>query len=488
MNIRIKAIVLLIIFLLIPSFMTPIVSAAAPYEGYNYSYWEKAEPSAVAYLPELVIDGRGENYGLLNSPEDIYVRGDRIYILDTGNNRVIILNEQFEYVTEIVEFNNDGQVDSFNNPHGIFVTEDNYIYIADTDNRRIIQLDENGEFVKEIGPPESDVIRAGFEYRPIKIAVDRAERVYVIGRGIYDGIIEFDADGQFTGYTGAAKVSFNPIELFWRTIATREQRSRMSLFIPIEFNNLDMDSEGFIYTTNAENSTTPIQRLNATGIDIIRREGYHEIIGDIQYPHRGVQSGRTTFIDVATNEYGMYSALDSRRGRVFTYDEDGNLLYIFGKIGNQVGTFETPVSIAMMGEKILVLDKGYNNLVIFKPTTFGENVNKAVMYYNIGDEEKSAEYWEKVLRLDANYEIAYVGIGKSLLAEGKNEEALTYFESGNSKLYYSKAFKRHRQDVLRENFGTIMTTIVLIPIAYFGFNIYRAIRRRRAEAHVERAS
>lgn len=480
-------VIILVIALLLPSYMVPRVSAA-PYETYNYSFWQKAVPTPSAYIPEFVVDGLGYDFGLLNSPEDLFVRNQTVYILDSGNNRILILDEQFEFLDEITEFDNNGQVDSFNNPFGIFVTEDQQIYVADTGNRRVVHLDKRGDFIREIGAPEADVLREGLDYRPTKVAVDRAERIYVIGRGIYDGIIEFDPDGEFTGFTGAARVTFNPIDLFWRAIATREQRAQMSLFIPIEFNNLDIDSDGFIYTTNVENSTTPIQRLNATGMDIIRREGYHEIIGDIQYPFRGPQSGRSTFIDITVNEHGMYSALDSNRGRVFTYDEDGNLLYIFGALGNQMGTFATPVAIDRIGEKILVLDKGHNNLVVFKPTEFGKSVNQAVMHYNRGNEEKSAQYWRKVLRLDANYEIAYVGIGKSLLAEGKNKEALTYFKNGNSKLYYSKAFKRYRQEVLRENFGKIMTTIVFLSVLSVALNIYRSNRKRRAVSHAERAS
>ena len=131
-----------------------------------------------------------------------------------------------------------------------------------------------------------------------------------------------------------------------------------------------------------------------------------------------------------------------------------------------------------MGEDILVLDKGFSNLVVFKPTEFGKNVNEAVMHYNLGNDDEAANYWDKVLRLDANYEVAYVGIGKSLLMDGKNKEAMTYFKNGNSKLYYSKAFKRYRQEVLRANFGPIMSTIVLIPILYLAFIIFKAIRRR----------
>src|SRR5699024_11937812 len=96
-----------------------------------------------------------------------------------GNNRIVILDKNYDFVSEIVDFNNNGQSDTFNNPQGIFVTANNHIYIADTENRRIIQLDDKGELIKEIGAPESDVIRDGFKYHPVKISVDSGERVYV---------------------------------------------------------------------------------------------------------------------------------------------------------------------------------------------------------------------------------------------------------------------------------------------------------------------
>src|SRR5699024_5260090 len=122
-----KVIVLLIVCLLLPSLIAPS-AYAAPYEGYNYSYWDKAEPSAIAYLPKVVLDGRGEDYGVLNSPEDVYVRGDKIYILDSGNNRIVILDKNYDFVSQIDSFNNNGQSDTFNHPQGIYVTENNHIY------------------------------------------------------------------------------------------------------------------------------------------------------------------------------------------------------------------------------------------------------------------------------------------------------------------------------------------------------------------------
>lgn len=481
-----KLICLIIAIVLLTVSLAPNSTAAAPYDGYNYSYWNKSEPSSIPYLADIVLDGKDTEYGSLNGPEDLYVAHNKIYLLDTGNNRIIIMDQNYQFLYEISEFQNGSKMDYFNQPQGIYVTEDKHIYVADTSNQRIVELTEQGKFIREIGKPESDVIRAGFEYYPTKIAVDKANRIYVIGRGIYDGIIEFDSDGNFTGYTGANRVSFNPIDYFWRLVSTRAQRAKMALFIPIEFNNLYIDKDGFIYTTNSEKNTlTPIQRLNPTGTDVLRKEGYHDVIGDIQYPAMGELAGGSTFMDISVNEFGMYSALDSKRGRIFTYDEDGNLLYIFGKLGNQLGTFKTPIAIERVGDDILVLDKGFHNLVVFKPTEFGKNVNEAVKQYNLGNDRESADYWEKALRLDANNEVAYVGIGKVLLMEGKNKEAMTYFKNGNSKKYYSKAFKRYRQEVLRENFALIASVVVLIPLLYLVIKLFRFIRKRRVSAIVE---
>src|SRR5690625_2015477 len=192
-------------------------------------------------------------------------------------------------------------------------------------------------------------------------------------------------------------------------------------------------------------------------------------------------AGSSTFVDIDVNEYGVYSALDYKRGRIFTYDEDGNLLYVFGQIGEQRGTFRTPVALARLNEDILVLDKGFNRLTRFKPTGFGSLVNQAVKYYNEGNDQKSAEYWEEVLKLDANYEVAYVGIGKALLMEGKNKEAMEYFKNGYSRQYYSKAFKRYRQEVLRDNFGNIMTGVVSIALVYTGYRLVRRFRKKGGE-------
>ncbi|WP_240644508.1 gluconolactonase [Paenibacillus paeoniae] len=460
---------------------------AAGAQDYMYSYWGESVPGPSAYVPSRTIDGRTLGVGPLSGPSDL-VAADRIYILDAGNNRIVMANRDWSGVKVIDSFVRDGKPDHFRNPQGIFVTGQGMIYVADTENHRVVQLDKDGSFVRTIETPVSDVLRKGFEFFPVKVAVDKANRMYVVGRGVFDGLIEFDADGKFTKFTGANRVKVDVLDYFWKSLSTKAQRERLEQFIPVEFSNLDLDAEGFIYTTTSERgSLTPIKRLNPSGIDILRREGYYSPQGDLEYTYTS-NGGSSIFMDIDVNEYGVYSALDIKRGRIFTYSDDGDLLYIFGKLGKQEGTFKVPVAIERLGEDIMVLDRDLNEITLFEPTLFGQRVNAAVQLYYEGREQESAQAWEDVLRLNANYEIAYIGIGKSLLRQEKNEEAMHYFKLGMTRSYHSKAFERHRKDVLRDHFGSVLSGISVLVLLIVFYRIVKRRRKARLDAHVHGTS
>jgi len=459
--------------------------AAAPYEGYIYSYWTEATPSPEAYLPARLISGRTLGIGDWNNPQDLYVTRDgHIYVLDSGNSRIVVLDSGWNVVRQITGFTKGGAEERFNLPEGLFVTEQGHLYVADTENRRLVELDEHGRFVREIGAPESEVLKDGFQYFPRKVAVDRAGRIFVVARGVYEGIIELDPDGEFMGFMGTNRVTVDPWEYMWKRLATRAQREQLVRFIPTEFNNLDLDPDGFLYATNQEKNTPrPIQKLNPSGNDVLRREGYGPPRGDLQFAYRGEFSGSSLLIDVDVNDYGVYSVLDSNRGRIFTYNEDGSLLYVFGKIGKQFGTFKSPVALDRVGENIAVLDRDMGQITLFQPTRFGELVNEANRLYSIGQHDASAEVWKEVLKYDANYEMAYVGVGKALLREGKNKEALGYLKLGYDRKYYSKAFERYRKEVLREHFGAIMTGLVALAVGWAVLLAVWKYRKRRLKAN-----
>lgn len=57
--------------------------------------------------------------------------------------------------------------------------------------------------------------------------------------------------------------------------------------------------------------------------------------GDLQPFTYDNQTYTTRFIDLCVDENQAIFALDYTSGRVFQYDEEGNLLFVFGGIGNQ---------------------------------------------------------------------------------------------------------------------------------------------------------
>lgn len=489
--------VCLILSLILIVLFTSVAMADAPYGSYTYDYWGDPVPAPAPYVPTRLLDGDALGIGPLSGASDLFISDDnKIYIADTGNNRIVVLNSSWKVERIIDSFVKNGQQDTFNSPQGVFVTEEDALYIADTGNARIIELTSKGEFVREIGPPKADIIPADFEYKPTAIVVDRAKRLYVIAQGVNQGIMEFDSEGTFRTYMGAPRVSANLFQYFVRLFYTDEQLSRTIDFVPTEYNNINVDKDGFIYATTSsisvydiqgaiaaratDDRVAPVRKLNATGTDILRRRGYFPPVGDITFYSRGYfEGGQSMFYDVCLDDYGIYSVLDNRRGRIFTYDGDSNILFIFGGKGNRLGQFNNPVALSKLGENFIVLDRsisGHGQITIFEPTDYGRLVIKAVSSHNEGNYQEATAAWQEVLKYNANSELAYIGMGKSYLDQDEFYTAMEYFKLGNKRDYYSKAFKLYRKEVIADYFGLIVGCIVLLSVALY---IRSKIKSRR---------
>ncbi|CAI6016541.1 hypothetical protein PAECIP112173_00084 [Paenibacillus sp. JJ-100] len=438
-------------------------ASPAPYESYNYNYWREAVPSPDAYLPSHIVTGKELGIGHFKEPGDVNVSpAGWIYILDSGNNRIVVLDSDYQLVRVLDGFEKDGSQENFNMPGGLFVDAEERIYVADTGNSRVVILDSTGKWIQSIAKPTSDIIPESFQFQPLKLTVDAVGRVYVVAQGVYEGIMQFDEQGDFIGYVGTNKVERDYGEYIWRMFSTKAQRAQMILFVPTEFSNADMDHKGFVYATNIDpGSNEPIKRLNPSGEDVLKRFGYFDVKGDIRYRN---STGPSRLIDVKVLGDGMYSVLDATQNRVFTYDDEGHLLYIYGGKGNQVGTLKTPVAIEQSGHYQMVLDRGKNSLVVYESTRFGRLVNEAAAFHYQGEDAKAVDLWKEVLKLNANYDIAYIGIGKSLLMEKKNKEALAYFEIGMDRKSYSVAFKRYRREMMKEHLGTFLTVAIALIV------------------------
>ena len=471
----------------------PTSGFTVPYNSYVFDFWGKPVPSPQAYIPARVVTGTHLGVGEFNDPSDICVAPDKtLYIIDSGNHRIIHTDSDLNVLEIIKQFDNNGTTDTFRTPRGICVTREGHVYVADTGNSRIVRLDASGQLVRVIGPPTADVqgvLPAGFVYRPSKIGVDQHGRMYVISQDTFEGLLQFSAAGEFRGFVGAPRVTPKLWEYFWYRIATKSQRERMTLFLPTEYTNLDMDAGGFIYATVMDDVTDDdanpkddkVRRLNAKGEDLLIREGFHGIIGDVEYASTytlAANRGQSILIDVLAHDFGAYSVLDSIRSRIYTYDSTGKLLHMFGYRGLEKGQVAKASAIAAIDRNILVLDSQLRGITIYRPTDYGMLIWAALDSYSRGDYAQTEAIWRQVLELNSNCDFAYTGIGRALFRRGEYAEAMKNFKLGNNRREYSDAFELYRRDVIYNNLSLFMG--VLFGVIILAYILARLVGRARA--------
>ena len=293
----------------------------------------------------------------LSNLRDAHVAGDRIYVL--RDEELIILTSGFRVLKSISAYTDaQGNEVKLTGASGVTVDRNGGIYVSCADAGEILHFEPDGNLLRVIGRPDIK----GFEnvaYKPIKLAVDDAMRIYVVAQGMYEGMVELNPDGSFSRFFGVNKVTFSFAQYIWRIFATREQLQRQQLWLPTDFTNIAIDDRGFIYATIQDEKGQIIKRLNAKGENILRVVDAPDPIGDLWFNESGVgiPVGPSVFIAVDTNSYGMFICLDQKRSRVFGYNEDGRLLYIIGGPGQREGQFRNPVDADFVGDDIMVFLK-----------------------------------------------------------------------------------------------------------------------------------
>lgn len=468
-------------------------AAVLAQESYTYSFQREAVPGPAAYRHAREVFGEDIGIGSFKAPEDLYVSSDgNVFVADTGNNRVVILDEKLNLVRILDGFERNGVRQTFRSPMGLFVTNAGDLYVADYGNSRVVVLDRNGSFVKTIeSPRDNELIPESFTFKPKRVVVDRSGRAYVIADGVLEGFMEFDEFGVFAGYIGAPRVNPDPLEYLWRRFMTREQKERSVMFLPTEYSNADIDSRSFIYATIAGGTSEDgvvVRKLNPSGDDVLRRNGFTPPRGDVDVVLRSMSLtativGRSQLVDIVVRDNGIYSVLDLRRGRVFTYDDDGRLLYAFGAPTVEKGGLRTPAAIDSIGHTLLVLDKGVNAIAVLEPTAYADTIHAAIAHLQAGEYDLSTDMWREVLRLNPNLDIAYGGIGRALLSQGSFQEAMDMYRLANDRTGYSKALRLYRRDWVDEHISQILTAIIALLVAYTVLRV--VLQRRRARTQQE---
>lgn len=510
-HINIKKVLCIVLAVMLTMAMAVSAFADDPYTSYNYNAWKEAVPSQNGYQVTDTITGADIGLDQLSDPDsEFFISEDEPstlsdakdfflsenlewYIVDTGNNRIIKTDLEFNLIACYKTFTGssltkevtleDGstvtqEVTSLKSPYGIYVDEDDIMYIADRDNQRVIKCGQDCEIIMEYTRPDSELYDS-VSFYCTKVLVDAAKNVYIICPAVNSGAIMYSASGSFLGYFGANKVEVTAtvvINKLWRKIATESQSATLTKATPVEYANFDIDEQGFIYTvTEAANTTTDaVKKLNPAGENIISRteNGAEIVFGDQTSVTYSGTTYSTRLTDIAIGDNGIVNILDYTSGRIFQYDREFNLLFIFGcDQEDQNGGFDNPNAIETYGDKVYVLDGRNNDITVFSETLFGSYVHEANEMYNEGLYEDSLALWQEILKRDGNYNMAYVAIGRALLNQDEYEEAMKYFKAGFDDEDYDKAFEYYRKDLMRNNFTLMIFVIGALIVLYLVVSI-----------------
>ncbi len=500
--------ILLLTLAVITLFGSLNVSAYEPYETYTYSIDGLPLESPHAYTPDVDTYG-WEDMGLdkaLKSVSDIVADSDgNIYLADSGNNRIVILNKNdFKLIGIIDKYIDEyGREQSFNSPEGIYVTGDNMasedakdiLYVCDTNNKKIVSFDLKGEtpeYIRTIEKPDPEqVFLKDEEYTPTAIAVDKYERIFIISRDCYQGVIVLSSLGDFTGFIGSQKVTYDLFEQIWKNFQTTEQKKASGNNLPAPFNNLAVDEDGFVYATvsfgvnrpderknqfdaikTKSPAYSPVKKLNSMGKEIMKRNGFFDPGGEVNITKSTEVS---EIVDIAMGDQGTWTILDNRRMRTYTYDQNGNLLFAFGSTGSQVGNGNDFVAMTyqvLYDEykeddvyNLIMVDNtelGYR-LSVYHPTEYCDTIMAALENENNYNYSEMIAYWDEVLTSNSNFDLAYIGKGKAYFSQGKYDEAMEMLATAYETQYYSDAFEEVRKEII----GKWMLPIVILIIAIF---------------------
>lgn len=294
--------------------------------------------------PDLVIGAGGVNAGELLTPRNLAIGPeDNLYVLDSGNHRVVVFDSEGQLLRDWGSFGQEpGQ---FNEPWGIAV-DDAHVYVADTWNHRVQKFTLEGELVTIFGQSgtsaELGAESGGFFFGPRSVALLPDDQIAVTDTGNHRLQI-FDRDGNFirvAGGPGAQPGLFNePVGL-----------SR---------------GEAGVYLADTWNARIQLLTTSLSPV--------------LEWPIDGWEGDSTENKPyLAVDGEGRVYATDPENFRVLIFGEEGEYLARFGQPGTELDRLGLPNGIAIDDADNVYLTDARNNRVLrFPALDFGDDAAPA---------------------------------------------------------------------------------------------------------------
>lgn len=286
--------------------------------------------------PVLTIRGPGEGDAPdFNRPLGAAFGPDgRIYVADTGNNRICVFSGAGRFLFEFGGFGvakplpgidptwNQGEL---NFPAAVTVAPDGTIYVADFRNDQVQAFDTRGGFLRRFPDPGKPVGKGSSGQDGTGIAVT--------GLAADGGVVFATDEYQVFAFTAAGEL----IRQFGRPGAGPGELDRP--------NGLEVSEDGTLYVADSNNARVVAYRADGT----------------VQWIAGGRDSENQRLFqlprDVALTESGTIVVLDAFDFELVELDHDGTELARYGERGVEPAQFNFPNSVDARGELLLIADK-----------------------------------------------------------------------------------------------------------------------------------
>jgi tripartite motif-containing protein 71 len=298
--------------------------------------------------PLFAIEGPGVGDNpTFDRPLGVAVDPDgRIWVADTGNDRVAVFNDDGDF---LFEFGTKGvlkpppEIDAtwegglFNFPVGIDVDEDGFVYVADFRNNQIQMFDESGEFVRAF-PDAFEPTGMGSSGEGGGLAVTD---VYATDGRVFATdewqVFEFTDEGEFVGQFGMPGPEPEDLD---------------------HPNGVAVARDGIVYVSDSNHHRVTAFSSDGEVVWTVGRTP--EGLSDTGEREFGLPRGLTVMDD------GTIVVVDAFDYQLVRISPDGEILSEHGRRGSALGELNFPNDIDSRGDILVVADKENDRVQVLR--------------------------------------------------------------------------------------------------------------------------
>ncbi len=254
-------------------------------------------PISTASAPGFLTNIYAEVRNPLKKPMAVTVIKKRIYVADTNNKQIQV----FDYTgNPLMVFGSEGKgKGQFSFPYGIAGDASGLIYVADLYNSNVSIFNAEGKFVKYLG-------EEGDFGKPSGLAID-GDKIYVAD-ALKNQVMVYSTSGEKLLTFGA----------------TGDQAGLL------QSPNALTHANGKIYVTDTGNDR--VQVFDEQGKFLLQFNASNSPNTSLLANPRGI----------AVNSQGVIYVVSNLTGKVFAFNQKGEVLYTFGSLGLEDNQFQLP--------------------------------------------------------------------------------------------------------------------------------------------------